>query len=67
VGRGTSVTYARAETEKAFAEYTRLADSGDWARWAELFTQDAGGGQGSYAADLCNPIEAEVARQRCRR
>ena len=61
------MTYARAETEKAFAEYTRLADSGDWARWAALFTPYAGGGQWSYAEDLCNPIEAEVARQRCGR
>ncbi|MFN8625057.1 MAG: nuclear transport factor 2 family protein [Candidatus Binatia bacterium] len=31
----------RAETEKAFAEYKRLAECGDWARWAELFTEDA--------------------------
>lgn len=31
----------RAETEEAFAEYKRLAERGDWARWADLFTEDA--------------------------
>ena len=35
------MTDVRAETEKAFAEYKRLAECGDWARWAELFTEDA--------------------------
>jgi 3-phenylpropionate/cinnamic acid dioxygenase small subunit len=35
------VTDTRAETEEAFAEYKRLAEGGDWARWAQLFTEDA--------------------------
>jgi hypothetical protein len=35
------VTDARAETEKAFAAYKRLAECGDWTRWAELFAEDA--------------------------
>lgn len=31
----------RDEAEKALAEYKRLAECGDWARWADLFTEDA--------------------------